>query len=401
MKSSQTKHGAGWTALGGWVLAGCMAVACGGDDVAANSPTGDGGVTGPDGSVTVGGGGGGGGGDGSTSTGVKRLGRDHFLIGLGNDDDNAFALGEPLDLRYLYLVRGFGTDWKTYSPNATYVDESANNAKTHGMIPMFTFYELFAAGDGNVSVLQDQNEMKQFWADVKIMLEHLATFNDLAVVHYEPDFWGYVLNKGADPTKVPALVTIAADCTDLPNDASGVGRCLMKMTRKYAPKVFAGLHASDFAQVGGKAVGEFMKKLTNGEGDFVALDILDRDVGCYEAKGPECARDGEAYWDETNTKSPNFHEHLAFAKALHDASQLPLLWWQTPLGVPSDAPGGNAGHYRDNRVHYIFSHISEFADAGGMGVVFGNGQDQQTTTKTDGGQFKKAAHDYYANPFKL
>jgi hypothetical protein len=70
------------------------------------------------------------------------------------------------------------------------------------------------------------------------------------------------------------------------------------------------------------------------------------------------------------------------------------LWWQLPLGVPSNTPGGASGRYRDNRVRYIFSHGWEFAEAGGIGAVFGTGAGNQTTVTTDGGQFKNALSKY-------
>jgi len=69
--------------------------------------------------------------------------------------------------------------------------------------------------------------------------------------------------------------------------------------------------------------------------------------------------------------------------------------------VPSATPGGTAGHYRDNRVHYIFSHIQEFVAAGGLGAAFGTGTGNQTTPDTDGGQFKGAVQMYYQAPVPL
>ena len=64
-------------------------------------------------------------------------------------------------------------------------------------------------------------------------------------------------------------------------------------------------------------------------------------------------------------------------------------------------PGGTAGHYRDNRVHYIFGHIDEFIAAGGVGVAFGTGAGNQTYIDSDGGQFKSAVTAYFAHPSSL
>ncbi len=63
--------------------------------------------------------------------------------------------------------------------------------------------------------------------------------------------------------------------------------------------------------------------------------------------------------------------------------------------------GGIADHWRDNRVHYFFGHVSDLVDAGGAGVAFGTGAGGQTTVDTDGDQFKNAATSYMAAPFAL
>jgi hypothetical protein len=111
--------------------------------------------------------------------------------------------------------------------------------------------------------------------------------------------------------------------------------------------------------------------------------------------------DGPWYWDESNQTSPNFHDHLTWIGGIHQGLNLPVVWWQVPFGVPSTTPGGTAGHYRDNRVHYIFAHTSEFIAAGGVGAVFGTGANNQTDITTDGGQFKNAVATYFANPTAL
>ena len=45
------------------------------------------------------------------------------------------------------------------------------------------------------------------------------------------------------------------------------------------------------------------------------------------------------YWDDTNQTLPNFSQHLRWVGALTDELQLPAIWWQTPLGVPSTTCG--------------------------------------------------------------
>ena len=188
----------------------------------------------------------------------------------------------------------------------------------------------------------------------------------------------------------------------------GLGQCAFRIFRTTSPKAAVGLHASQWAAYDAKgnpdgaAVGRFLAQVAGGQADYIATDILDRDAGCFEAKPAEfdCDRGGTTgwYWDESNTTSPNFREYLVWSKAMHDAAGVPILWWQTPLGVPSTTPGGTANRYRDNRVHYIFSHVREFIDAGGVGACFGGGADGQTSVTTDGGQFAQALTKYNGSP---
>jgi hypothetical protein len=221
-------------------------------------------------------------------------------------------------------------------------------------------------------------------------------------VQFEPDFWGFAQQKsGGNPASVKALVKTVPDCADLTDDLAGVGKCFVRLGRRHAPKAVIGFHASEWPG-SPESIVAFLTAVGAKDGDFVTTDALDRDAGCFEAKSdPNCQRGGSFYWDETNTNHPNFHDHLAFVKQVTDGLGVPMLWWQVPLGVPSNTPGGSPGHYRDNRVHYLFGHIQEFIDAGFVGATFGVGAGNQTTIDTDGGQFKAAVTAYFAKPVPL
>jgi len=67
-----------------------------------------------------------------------------------------------------------------------------------------------------------------------------------ALLHIEPDFWGYVEQLNSDPHAVAAKVTTAnpTDCASYENSAAGVARCMIHMVRVYAPSAKVGLHAS-------------------------------------------------------------------------------------------------------------------------------------------------------------
>jgi hypothetical protein len=321
-----------------------------------------------------------------------------------HDQDGAYTLGVTLDLHYAYLV-GLGGQggWPDWNAGGTFVDILAKSADAHGVVPMFTLYQTAAWGEGNISALANDGFMAPYWSGARLLFERLAAFGKPAVVHLEPDFWGFAQLHNGDPKAIPVHVTAhVPECSDLPNDLAGMGRCLVRLARRVAPKVVVGLHASPWSGSTASTVA-YLNAVGAGEADIVVIETLDRDAGCYEARiDPGCQRSGGPwYWDESNTSSPNFREHLAWARSLSDGVGRPLLWWQMPFGVPSDKPGGSAGSYRDNRVRYLFAHTQEFVAAGGLGAAFGVGAANQTYISTDGGQFRQAAAVYFASPTPL
>jgi hypothetical protein len=336
-----------------------------------------------------------------------------FLVGVGNDsggnDPNqahSYGLGTKLDIHYMYLS---GLDWPTWnSPEGSYITMQAQAAKSRGMIPMFTLYQGAAMGEANVSAFSNTTFMTKYWHNVRVMYQRLNDLNSPSIVHLEPDLWGIFQKKGDAPSSVVVKVgSLVPECAGMPEDVSGFGKCLVKLSRLLAPKTIIGLSASTFgAYTNGasdpKRIAEYLNKVGSLEADYLAVETLDRDAGCFEkASDPNCKRSGDFYWDESNATHPNFHDHLAWAKSVHQITGKGLLWWQMPLGVPSDSAGGTSLHYRDNRVRYFFSHPQEFADAGGIGAVFGTGAGNQTTVMTDAGQFKTAVAKYKQAPVWL
>lgn len=328
------------------------------------------------------------------------------MIGMGNDlannhdQDGAYTLGTTLDVHYAYLVglQGQG-GWPDWNAGGTFVNILTDSAAKHGVAPMFVLYAMAAGGDGNLDVLVDDTYMKAYWAGAKLLFQRLAVFNRPAAVVIEPDFWGYAMQRSADGKGTVRVTAHAPDCSGMSNDYRGMAGCLIKLARTYAPKTVVGFEAS---QWGGSltAIVAYFKAIGADQADFVSNDPLDRDAGCFEARtDPNCQRSSTGlYWDETNTKSPNFREYLAWVKGITDGVKLPMIFWQVPFGVPSDTPGGTAGRYRDNRVRYIFNHVDEFVAAGSAGAFFGTGAGNQTDITTDNGQFQNAVTKYFAAP---
>ena len=347
---------------------------------------------------------------------ASRLGLpQRFTVGLGNDVTSAegwdpyrahaYTLGPKVDIHYLYLSglpgEGGWTEWN--SPAGSYITLHGNAAKAKGVVPMFTLYQAAAWGENNLSAFNNWSYMNKYWRGVRTMFQRLNELGVPSIAHIEPDFWGYTQKRSDDPAAVPVQVTShVPECADLPNNVAGFGKCIVRLSRRLSPKVVIGLQASDFgAYTNGVSdparIGAYMNKVGGAEADITVIETLDRDAGCFEAAvDPNCKRAGTHYWTDAK-----FREHLTWAKAIRSATGKPLLWWQMPLGVASSTPGGAAGRYRDNRVQWMFSHAWEFAQAGAIGVVFGTGAGNQTTAKTDNGQFKNAVTRYLSVPTGL
>ncbi|GAC1632776.1 MAG: hypothetical protein NVS9B10_27600 [Nevskia sp.] len=387
------------------ILTACL-VACGGSS-GGGSTTGSTVVGGTTGGTTTGG----------TSAAARlavRLGRaNRFLVGLGGSNAPNTILSQALhiDIFEQYLSDNPGSSWVDYnSPPGEYVNVVAREAESVGAVPMYTLYQMAVNGDGNLSLLSNQSQMQTYWQHVVLLFQNLKTYDKPAIVNFEPDFWGYAERQsGGDATKLAAYVNvypaIVPECGSLPNTVVGVGNCLVGIARKYAPKAVIGFPPSDFGNTDAEIVA-FMNQIGAARADYLVMQALDRDAGCFE-QSPQpayCTRSGSGwYWDESNVTHPNFRDHFAQASVWQQGiGRLPLIWWQTPQGVPAPNPQtGSANHYRDNRTHYFLTHASEMTAIGGLGAVFSNGETHQTTISTDGAQFQTLSNAYLANPAPL
>ena len=332
-----------------------------------------------------------------------------LLVGLGTTNVDSIRIqGLKPDI-YDRYINGVGTDsWRTWNlPEGAYIGVVAKNADNMGAVPMFTLYQMAALGDSNITGLADSSFMKGYWDNVRLLFQQLKTYNKPALVNFEPDFWGYAHRVSADPNKHYVHVNnINPDCANLPNSVAGMGACLLQMARSGAPNAFVGFPPSQFPDIATNEM-SYLRQVGAAQADFVVMQTLDRDAGCFEAKytgeNALCVRPSALpyYWDASNTSTPSFASHFAYARSYHQGLQLPVLWWQTPMGVPSDTPGGTAYAFRDNRVSYFLTRPQELVAAGGVGVVFSPGQNIQTNIDTDGGQFKRLTTQYFSAPAAL
>jgi hypothetical protein len=307
------------------------------------------------------------------------------------------------DIVERYLVGVGSGAWPTWnSPDGAYVTFTAQAADAYGAVPMFTLYQMTANGEGNLSGISDATFMNKYWGQVRLMYQRIAEWGKPALVNVEPDFWGFAASQapGRDLTKMAAAVSGQPECATLPDTVAGLGQCFVQMGRKVAPKTLIGFPPA-FWNGTPVEVAAMMQAAGANHADFIVAQTSDRDAGCREAASPpsEC-QNGSApfYWDATNQTSPNFHDNQKQYSDYRTAlgNGLPILWWQTPMGVPSDARGGTDQHYRDNHVDYMLTNTQEYGDVHAIGIVFSAGAGSQTSIGTDGGQFARLSAQYLA-----
>lgn len=337
----------------------------------------------------------------------------------------ATASAAPFDVHYVYIASELpnvntctsctsncsaGTNWwgcwqDTSLAPGLYVRSFIAAAKARGQTPMFTYYQVLqAAGydpDSEMAFIANDDGMRRYYADFKRLLENIG--NERVILHIEPDFWGHLQIEGANDAhaKPAAVARVNSDCSAHPNDGAGFGRCLITMTRKYAPNTLVGLHASVWGtlidvldntsssfNLQGEAakLGNFMRECGAAGGDFIASDMADRDAGYYETV------QGVDAWLNTNATLPNFSQALTWGGHLATNLGLPIVWWQIPMG--NAAQNNTPNHYKDNRVDYLFGHMDEVAAGHVAGLFFGTGQSDQTNAESDGGNLVAKVNAY-------
>jgi hypothetical protein len=362
------------------------------------------------------------------STFLAGLGKDQLLLGASMTDETAAAA--PFSLRYRYLSGGlfdgeeactsctsgctaggsscaagacgwWGCWQDTQLPPGEYVRAFVRSSLARGQVPMLTYYELLhasgvAEGAAEVAALADVALMRRYYGDWRTLLR--AVGSSRALLHVEPDLWGYLQHaarhQGRTPAQLPAAVASAnpTDCSQLPNSVEGFGRCLVAMTRRYAPNARVAFHASGWAtgidvllnrdaslDVAAEArkTADFLVACGARETDVVVVDAADRDAAWYER-----VQGRDRWWSATDTALPHFAQALTWAQALSERIGRPHLWWQLPVGNMS-LPNTHQ-RWQDNRVDGFLDRMPEVSAAHGVGLAFGAGEGAQTTPETDG-----------------
>ncbi len=349
----------------------------------------------------------------------------NFMLGLSNAPNNVSNMktgGAAWDARYQYLAGGVNytipNNWTTWnSPPGQFATNYINESVSNGYLPVFTYYQIYASypaagsdeAEKDYSNLNNAATMNAYYADFKLLMDRIRLSGKTVLVHVEPDLWGFLQKRLADPGNISAAVASSgyADVAGYPNTVAGFARALVGLRDKYAPTALLAYHISPWSSTQGdvattasasfdvaQAAQETANfyNLTGASFDLLFYDIADRDAGYYASLGQL-----NRWWDVSNTTFPNFNRFNQFISDVTAATDKRGILWQIPIGNNLYRSVKNtAHHWQDNRVQYYLGQdnnqkLQELAATGLIGLLYGAG-DYQTTSYDD------SAGDGVTNP---
>jgi hypothetical protein len=311
----------------------------------------------------------------------------------------------PFGLRSQYLAGGAntGSGWSTWNTDGAFVTYYAQDSRDQGMRSIFDYYMLLQSqpatgvdeGAKDWSNLNNDATMRAYYADLKLFFMRAAAFPpNTVVLHFEPDLWGFLeqRSRGDDATTVSARVgaTGVSDIAGLPDTAAGFARAVLKLRDQYAPGVLVAYHLSVWgtgndilysdptdATVESLAAraATFYSSL-GASFDLVFTDPSDRDAAF---KQYEYGDGGASWWS-----AADYARNARFVARFTSAVTRPVVLWQVPMGnTKMRAMNNTWDHYQDNHVEWFLddpgrTHLTTYANAGVVAIVFGRGADGAT-----------------------
>jgi hypothetical protein len=383
----------------------------------------------------------------------------HMLVGLaGNDGTWMGASGVAWDVRWSYFTSspGTGTGWYNgWVSGALSTDWAVawlQGAANQNFIPGVQYYLLdpdYQPSGAQIlsAKLQVPSVMKDYFTKWKLFLQAAKQIPQPVIVILEGNALGNIeVQAKNDPETYAAIADSGLpELSGLPNTVAGFGLAFLALRQSVGasnvvmgPDVEPSATQSDFLNHAATdevaphvdyQYGAFLSHLglapnqTGQVFDFVAACPSYADADSYAAQG-----DNGFWWDASDTASvstPSFNRYAQWLTLFNQASQLPWILWQIPMGnsnspnvdnkegawagpylpgyaLPSGCKQGSTsgcpGGYKDNRAEYFLGekraqHLTQFAAAGTIGLLFGSNPvcaDQTDDYFTDGQLYIKS-----------
>ncbi len=313
--------------------------------------------------------------------------------------------------RYQYLAGGVntGSGWATWNSGAKFADYYVDESIAVGMTPVFPYYQMLQSKpgvDAYYAGTMDEDEadlynlnnaatMQAYWADVRLLFQHLGAYSETIVIDVEPDLWGYIQQaaSGDNAATIPAAVASSGDgdVAGLPNNAAGFAQAFVRLRDMYAPNVLLGYHMSAW----GTMTDPIWQNTPLSE-----IDALADRAAAFEASlgaafdlsfGDPADRDadfdriingdgGQSWWD-----AADYARWDRWIGRFVRDSGLRMVMWQIPLGnTKMRAMNNSWGHYQDNHVEWWLgdgaeANLQATVDAGVIALLYGGGADGTTS----------------------
>jgi hypothetical protein len=351
------------------------------------------------------------------------------MVGLFEDSGSTWMKnsGVRWDSRYRYLTKGWVNNWGWGGYDGTFALSYFNESNAQGFVPAVQFYQIFGeAGGGEAQTLQklqNASTMRAYFGDFKLLMQRAKDFGKPVMVLLEADAFGFLQQQTNSNPNVAAAIASSGmpELAGLPNTVAGYGLAFLQLRKAVAANnVVLGLHISAWAS--GKDIAAYnvteplgpevdkvyaylapfglAANVTAQQFDVLVGDPLDRDADFYRV-----TQGSNRWWDASDSasiSSRSFNRYAEWLRLWNVKAQKRWVLWQIPLGNSNHKNvwnnGASAEGYKDNRPEYFFgsgtAHISKFADAGVIALLFGAGAGGQASygndTYTDGQLFMKS-----------
>lgn len=311
----------------------------------------------------------------------------------------------PFGFRYQYLSAGVNTGkgWATWNANGQFVTAYIQESMQNAITPVFTYYMIRQSAPGNTqdestgvyTNLQNQSTMVAYFNDLKLFFQRAGAFSSTsAVLHVEPDMWGYLQQRatGDNASSVPAKVAATGlpELAGLPDNVSGLARAIVKLRDQYAPNVSLGYHMSGwgtgtditYAKPPDSTVQALAVRSSNfylslqASFDLTFSEFSDRDAGFRQYVYGD---NGASWWGPEE-----FRRNTLYLSTFNSLAQKRMVIWQIPFGnTKMRAMNNTWDHYQDNRVEWLLDdaqrmHLNDYLQAGIVAFLFGRGADGAT-----------------------
>jgi hypothetical protein len=362
----------------------------------------------------------------------------HLSVGLDEGPGATWMKGSgvPWDDRYTYFTYGWANNWGYGARDGTWGLNFFKESSAAGFTPAVEYYCVNGEPGGAeaqfLAKTQNATTMAEYFGDFKLLMQNIKTFGKPVVVLMEADGFGFLEQQSSGNSSAYAAVADSGlpELSSLPNTVAGWGLAFLQLRKTVgASNAVLGIHISDWASgedIGYGSVTDALQpqvdtvygflspfgltaNATGATYDFLVGDPLDRDSDYYKL-----VENQNRWWDPSDTASvdsESFNRYASWLSLWNAKAGKRWILWQIPIGNSNQLDVCNAGQpsqgYKDNRAEYFFGsesaqHLSNWAQAGVVGLLFGAGANCQSSYEndiyTDGQPFLKThVSTFYAN----